>query len=188
VPCPGTQLRVNTGTRRLPALPAEDHRCPTCPFHYAAVSVDDALAEIARVPGAVRDAMATVPRARWRERPAPGVWSVVEYLCHLRDVFVVSTIRLHRTRTEDRPVLEPMLNDLRAARFRYNERDPDAVLEELDAAVAGLADEAARLAGGDWARTATRLPGEERTARWLVRHALHEGLHHARDIRGQGRA
>jgi hypothetical protein len=107
---------------------------------------------------------------------------VLEYLCHLRDVYATSTIRLHRVRTEDSPVLEPMLNDLRARRFRYGERDPVAVLDELGAAVAGFLDETRRVTGPDWDRTATRLPGERRTARWLVRHAAHEGVHHLRDV------
>jgi hypothetical protein len=106
----------------------------------------------------------------------------VEYVCHLRDVYANSTIRLHRIRTENGPVLEPMLNDLRARRFRYNERDLRAVLDELAATAAGFLDETRRLTGADWERTATRLPGERRTARWLVRHAAHEGVHHLRDI------
>jgi hypothetical protein len=106
----------------------------------------------------------------------------VEYACHLRDVYITYTIRLHRVRTEDRPVLEPMLNDLRARRFRYNERDPHPVLDELAATVRGFLDEVARMPETGWARTATRLTGEQRTARWMVRQAAHEGEHHLRDI------
>jgi hypothetical protein len=37
-----------------------------------------------------------------------------------------------------------------------------------------------------WDRIATRLPGEDRTARWLVRQAMHEGVHHLGDIRRIG--
>lgn len=33
-----------------------------------------------------------------------------------------------------------------------------------------------------WDRLVTRLPGEHRTARWLVRQAMHEGQHHLDDI------
>lgn len=69
-----------------------------------------------------------------RRRRHPSEWSVTEYVCHLRDVYVASTIRLHRIRTEDRPVLEPLYNDLRATRFRYNERDLRAVIDELASA------------------------------------------------------
>ena len=34
-------------------------------------------------------------------------------------------------------------------------------------------------------RTATRLPGEQRTLLWLVRQAAHEGIHHLGDIERQ---
>jgi hypothetical protein len=170
----------------VPPLQAEDHVCAGCAMAYAEVSVEQAVQRIALVPDQVRDAVAAVdvgvgPEVL-RQRPDPTTWSVTEYACHVRDVYVTYTIRLHRARTEDRPVLEPMLNDLRARRFRYNERDVAAVIAELAAAATGLCEEARRTQGGQWDRTVTRLPGEERTARWLVRQALHEGLHHIADI------
>jgi hypothetical protein len=115
-------------------------------------------------------------------RPEPGTWSAVEYLCHLRDVAVTTTVRLHRARTEDHPALEPMLNDLRARRFRYVDADPQAVLAELHRVVGGVSEEIAHISADGWTRTVTRLPGEERTVRWLVRHAAHECRHHLADI------
>ena len=117
-----------------------------------------------------------------RQRADPSTWSALEYACHVRDVYSVYTIRLHRTRVEEGPVLEPMLNDLRAVRFSYNRREIGAVLAELEDNVAGFIAETARFAAPDWDRVATRLPGEERTARWLVRQAMHEGTHHLRDV------
>ena len=123
-----------------------------------------------------------------RRRPRPEVWSVTEYVCHLRDVYATYTIRLHRTRTEDRPVLEPMLNDLRARRFGYNDLDVGPILDELAATAAGFCAEIAATRPTDWDRVATRLPGETRTARWLVRQAMHEGVHHLGDIRRVGAA
>jgi len=180
-------------TRRDPAVPplqAEDHVCAACQVAYAEVTVEQAVEQIASVPDDVRTAVAAIDEdARpgvLRQRPEPTTWSVTEYACHLRDVYVAYTIRLHRARTEDRPVLEPMLNDLRVRRFRYNERDLVAVLDELAAAAAGFCEEVRRNRDEQWDRTVTRLPGEERTARWLVRQALHEGLHHLADIRRVG--
>lgn len=171
---------------RLPPLAGEDHACPDCGLSYLDISVDDAVQAIRGLP--VRTAVDAVPAEARRRRPAPGVWSVTEYVCHLRDVYAIYTVRLHRTRTEDRPALEPMLNDLRARRFRYNDRDVAAVLDELAANAAGLCDEVAAARAGDWDRVATRLPGETRTARWLVRQAMHEGVHHLRDIQAVGAA
>ena len=79
-------------------------------------------------------------------------------------------------------MLEPMFNELRAARFRYNNRELGPIVAELADNVAGLIEEAARVSDEEWSCAARRLPGEERTARWLVRQAMHEGTHHLRDI------
>ncbi|ORB71208.1 DinB family protein [Mycobacterium scrofulaceum] len=170
----------------LPPLAGEDHVCVACGMRYPDTQIDDAVGVIAGLPDAVRAAVSAIgPEAR-RVRSGPDVWSVAEYLCHLRDVYVSFTIRLYRVRTEHRPALEPMFNDLRPRRFRYNDCDIDATLGELAAAAAGFRDEIARVDDPDWDRTATRLPGEERTARWLVRQAMHEGVHHLGDIRTIG--
>jgi hypothetical protein len=172
--------------RSIPPLAGEDHVCERCAMDYAATSLDEALAGLRRIPEEVRIAALAVPAAVRAVRPDPQTWSVIEYVCHVRDIYASSTIRLYRTRTEDRPAFEPLFNDLRTVRFRYRERDLGSVLDELAACVAGFLDEVDRTK--DWARTATRLPREERTARWLVRQALHEGRHHTRDIEAAGRA
>jgi hypothetical protein len=79
-----------------------------------------------------------------------------------------------------------MFNDLRARRFHYNDCDLSVTLDELAAAASGFCEQVARTEGRDWDRIATRLPGEDRTARWLVRQAMHEGVHHLGDIRRIG--
>lgn len=167
-------------------LAAEDHDCPSCRISYADLTVEAASRMLEDLPDAASIAAAEVPQRRLRVMPDPGTWSPVEYLCHLRDVAMTSTIRLYRARTEERPVLEPMFNDLRARRFRYGEADAAGVLVELGRVVEGLVDEIARVRDDGWERTVTRLPGEERTVRWLVRNAAHEGRHHLEDLRHAG--
>jgi len=174
--------------QRVPPLAGEDHVCEVCDLFYLQISVEAALEVIRSVPEIVRETIAAIPTAVHRRRPTSDGWSITEYVCHLRDVYSVYTIRLHRARTEDRPVLEPMLNDLRARRFRYNERDGSAILDELAATAAGFCEEINRTRADCWDRVVTRLPGEERTARWLVRQAMHEGQHHIGDIRRTGEA
>jgi uncharacterized damage-inducible protein DinB len=168
----------------LPPLAAEDHVCAPCGWRFAEVPVEEAAAVAASVPDRVRAAVAAIPPERRHGRPREDVWSVAEYVCHLRDVAMAFTIRLHRARTEDRPALEPVYNDLRVRRFRYDHHDVAAVLDELDLVTPGLLDEVARYGAADWDRTVTRLPHEERTARWLLRQAAHEGVHHVADIAG----
>lgn len=164
----------------VPPLAAEDCVCQTCGVEFARFSVADAVAAIGSLPGRVREAVSAAPADVRRLRPSDDRWSVIEYVCHLRDVYAIYTVRLHRARTEHEPVLEPMLNDLRARRFRYSERDVDAVLDELSATAAGFCEEVARM--DQWERLVERLPGEYRSARWLVRQAMHEGQHHLGDI------
>ncbi|MCR6482855.1 DinB family protein [Amycolatopsis sp. OK19-0408] len=166
----------------VPPLAAEDHTCAECGLSYPALTLDAARAIIGSLPEAADAVLGAASPRELRRRPAPERWSALEYLCHLRDVCVTSTIRVHRARTEDRPVLDPMLNDLRARRFRYNERSLDGVRAELAACAAGLGEEIGRLTPADGARLVTRLPGEHRTARWLVRQAAHEVVHHLADI------
>jgi hypothetical protein len=166
----------------VPPLVAEDYVCPNCGVAYCDTSIQRATEVIGELPASFCAAVAAIPPDAYRRRPEAGTWSVVEYLCHVRDVYATYTIRLHRARTEHEPVLEPMLNDLRARRFDYLHRDVQAVLDELDANAAGLRAEIARMPSGSWERRVSRLPGERRTARWLVRQAMHEGVHHLRDI------
>lgn len=172
----------------LPLLAGEEHICRVCRLSYQKISIESAIDVIHSIPTEARDAVLGMPKEIWRERPGAGVWSVAEYLCHVRDVYSTYTIRLHRARTEDRPALEPMFNDLRARRFRYKESDVNAVLGELEATAVGFCEEIVRTGSEHWDRVVRRLPNEERTARWLVRQAMHEGRHHVRDIHETGEA
>ncbi len=165
----------------LPPLAGEDHVCPSCPFSFVEHDVDRAAAVIAGIPGEARRLFGSLDDAAVRGQ-TPGVWTAVEYLCHVRDVYLTFTIRLHRARTEDDPALEPMLNDLRARRFGYRDAAVAPVLDELDAYVAGFLAEIARMKDEHWARPVHRMPDERRTALWLVRQAAHEGVHHLRDM------
>ena len=170
----------------LPPLAAEDHVCPSCDLAYTSLNIAAAVGGIRSVPDAVASRVTALPGSALRRRPEPGVWSVLEYAAHLRDVYATFLIRLHRARTEDHPTLEPMFGDLRAQRLRYNDLPVDAVLQELALAVQGFCEEIADTAGDEWDRRVRRLPGEDRTALWLVRHAMHEGVHHVRDIERVG--
>lgn len=144
--------------QQLPPLAAEGHVCDACALAYPEISSDDAVEVITGLPIAVREAVNAIPHEARRRRPSPQVWSVTEYVCHLRDVYVTFTIRLHRTRTEDIPALEPMFNDLRARRFRYNDCDLTATLDELAAAATGFCEQVARTREQDWDRLATPSP------------------------------
>src|SRR4051812_15723596 len=169
---------MSTATSGLPPLAAEDHVCDSCSLAYTDLTLADAVAEIRELPDAVRAAVAAVPTDRRRLRPGSGVWSVTEYVCHVRDVFVGFTIRLRRARTEDEPVVDPMFGDLRAVRFRYAHADLGAVLDELGRAAAGFRDEIAGNRPEEGTRTIPPPPREGRTPAWVGPPAPPQGRHH----------
>jgi hypothetical protein len=161
-----------------------DH-CEECGFIYDSVGRSD-------VPERIRDLgrryRATVTaRSDVRRRPAPDVWSPLEYACHVRDVLRVQRERVALALRADRPDFVPMGRDELAADERYNEQDPEAVLAELAAEAAATADAIAALEPAGWLRTG-RFPWpnpELRTVEWVARHTVHEGEHHLIDIARQ---
>ena len=166
----------------VPPLVAEDHVCESCDMRYLDLNQAAAAEAIRSYPARYRSVLAGVPLSELRRRPAADVWSMLEYLCHVRDVYDVYCHRIHRTRTEDDPVLEPMRNTTRAARDRYNEQDPESLLEDLTRNAERFAALVDTIEPAERSRTARRLPGETRTLLWLARQAAHEGIHHLHDI------
>jgi hypothetical protein len=181
-------LATPTLPEGVPPLAAEDHVCLDCAMDFTTTTVHDVRAIVAAVPQEARDLLDVHPDAGWRRPGVDGAWSAAEYLCHVRDVYAVFTIRLHRARTEDDPPLEPMLNDLRARRFDYVHTELRPVVDQLHAHVAGFLTELDRVGEGEWARVVHRYPSEQRTTLWLARQAAHEGRHHLWDIGGALRA
>ncbi|MCD2197870.1 DinB family protein [Actinomycetospora endophytica] len=176
---PGPETALPEG---VPPLAGEDHHCATCPMDFPTTGLDDVRAIVTSVPGRARELLAAHPEDAWRAPGADGSWSAAEYLCHVRDVYAVFTIRLHRARTEDDPPLEPMLNDLRARRFGYAHAELRPVVDQLEAHVGGFLAELDRLDEPARDRPVHRYPGERRSALWLARQAAHEGRHHLHDI------
>ena len=167
----------------LPPLFGEHHRCERCGLAYAELSVDRCVGLVTDSVSALAALLPGVDDARLRRRPEPGVWSAVEYACHIRDVLLVFAVRVHRGAVEERPVLDPMYADWRAERFGYSHAPVDVLVAELRTAVDGFVAEVQSVPDDAWERTVVRRPEEVRTVRWLVRQAAHECVHHLGDVR-----
>ncbi|TQM79135.1 DinB family protein [Saccharothrix saharensis] len=122
-----------------------------------------------------------------RTRRRPGVWSPLEYACHLRDVLLVQRERVLAVRRTERPVFAPMGRDERVDHEGYAEQDLDDVLRQLGDAAGLFGNVLARLDPGDWDRDLVYpYPGPTtRTLAWMAVHTVHEVRHHLRDIRLQ---
>ena len=166
-----------------------DGVCGECGFDYDALDdgeVAGKLRDLGRryrapltrgLPGEDLDAVV-------RTRPAPDVWSALEYACHVRDVLLVQRERVELALAEDVPEFTPMGRDERVVTDRYNDQDPATVVEELAANAEAIGATFAALTPGQWARTGVySYPAPiERDLRWLGRHTVHEGHHHLLDI------
>ena len=166
----------------LPSLPEEDHHCESCGLRYGDLTASAALALIRGCPALYRRRLRHLPADLQRRRPASGVWSPLEYACHVRDVYDVYCTRVRRTLTEHEPTLEPMRNDERAEQRAYNQQSPAAVLLDLERNVDRFAALVSEISEPQWSRSAVRFPPERRTVLWMVRQAAHEGRHHLHDI------
>ena len=119
-----------------------------------------------------------------RRRPDPATWSVLEYACHVGDVFGVFDERLVRMLTEDNPTYTNWDQDGTAVEGRYGEQDPAAVATGLQRSAAVLADRFDGVTGGQWARTGVRSDGAHFTVESLARYLVHDLVHHLHDVGG----
>jgi carbonic anhydrase/acetyltransferase-like protein (isoleucine patch superfamily) len=111
------------------------------------------LTVLAESPEWVADRIERDGEALWRRRPAPGRWSALESLCHLRDadrdVFLP---RLGRMLAERNPgIPDADMTDWESVRA-YNEQSPAAVLAEWAEARRALLAGLEPLGRADWVR------------------------------------
>jgi hypothetical protein len=124
-------------------------------------------------------------------RVEPGVWSALEYACHVRDVFLVQRERVVLAQVKDRPSLAPMSRDERVSICRYDAQSPAVVVDQLVMATELLALVFEGLTPAGLARPLLySFPAPEvRDVAWVGRHTVHEGTHHLGNVhRVLGRA
>jgi transcriptional regulator with XRE-family HTH domain len=102
------------------------------------------IATLGAMPSKVKDMVALIPRDAWRQRPAKGGFSLLEHVCHLRDIDGDGyRLRVDRMLTETRPDLADLDGDALAKERDYQSQD---LAEALTAFIATRWEIAARLA------------------------------------------
>ncbi|GIE99406.1 DinB family protein [Paractinoplanes rishiriensis] len=159
-----------------------DH-CDECGFRYSEVPAAELPARLAAAGPRFAAILSAVTQPR--RRPAPAVWSPLEYACHVRDVLIVQRDRLELALAADHPVFVPMGRDERAVLEAYNSQEMHLVLAALTGAAHRLARAFSALTPHEWERTGVyNWPTvEARDLLWLGRHTLHEVEHHLMDLR-----
>lgn len=120
-----------------------------------------------------------------RDRPAPGVWSPLEYACHVRDVFVLFAERLQLMLTRADPLLANWDQDATAVQEQYGRQDPRRVAAQLSTAAERLAALFEQVSDSQWARTGRRSDGAQFTVESFGRYLVHDPIHHLYDVTGR---
>lgn len=161
---------------RTPGAPVCHHvlvtdPCRECGFAYdlrqAATAGDDVRARVAEVVTILCDNTIDI-----RSRPRDGVWSPLEYGCHLRDVLLVQRERVLAARRTNGADCVSMGREERTVHDGYNEQEPGTVARQLADAALLFGNVLARLTtGGLGPRRRLPLPGDRRAVAALGRSA-----------------
>jgi hypothetical protein len=153
--------------------------CAECGFDGRRWTDGDAVSAISDLPTRWSDAVAGLTDGDLQRRPIPTMWSIAEYVDHVREVlfgmrFLLGTA-VHDPGTDLGEPPEPSF-----------EPQPRAI--DIDVALAGLSHEAEQLAGAlvdtppaAWTSKVI-VSGDELDLHWIARHGVHDPTHHLRDV------
>jgi hypothetical protein len=153
--------------------------CPECGFDARAVRPEEVKNRVYANASAWRRVLEQPDAAR---RPAAGVWSPLEYACHVRDVHRVFGERVRMMLAVDDPLFENWDQDAEAVAGSYSGQDPAAVADELVARAAAVSTTYGSVVGPQWDRPGRRSNGSEFTIDTLARYHLHDVEHHLHDV------
>jgi MOSC domain-containing protein YiiM len=154
--------------------------CEECRFDASAYTRDDAKGTLRATGIRWRWTIEDVDPRLLHHRPAPAVWSIVEYVDHSATVIELMGRLLHAMTTRDVEPMEGLDAPGASAGDPPTTLSIDDALHRLGANVARLDAKARSLRGEDWARTVI-VDGEIRTADDVLRHAVHDSTHHLMD-------
>jgi hypothetical protein len=171
-----------------PAAPAPDDKdwtwvldrpCPECGFDAAAFDRSAIGATVRSVAATFGAALA---RPDARERPQPTVWSVLEYGCHVRDVFTLYAERLQLMLDSDDPMFANWNQDDTALAERYWAQDPATVAREVGSAGSLVAAAFDAVSDEQWQHSGRRSDGAVFSVDTFGRYFVHDLVHHVHDI------
>ena len=109
---------------------------------------------------------------------------MLEYACHVRDVFSLFDYRLDLMLREDDARFDDWDQDVTAVEKDYANADPAEVSAELTAEGEQIAASFGRVPEDQWGRTGIRSNGSEFTVLTFSQYFLHDVVHHLHDVDG----
>ena len=153
--------------------------CPECGFDSRAVRREEVKNRFYANASAWHRVL---EQADVAQRPAAGVWSPLEYACHVRDVHRIFGERVRMLLAVDDPLFENWDQDKAAVAGAYREQDPATVADELVESAAAVSRSYGSVEGPQWDRPGRRSNGSVFTVETLARYHLHDVEHHLHDV------
>jgi hypothetical protein len=162
-------------------------KCPECGLDYDTISPRDASGAVRTFPRRYRAVLTHFEPGEdadeiVRQRPAPDVWSALEYTAHVAQTLDLMAPTIRQIATEDHPHLYAFDPDKQAEEQSYNEWPLMQAIAELESACADLSMAIEYVGADEWTREGSYDWGD-REAIDVARNAVHEGSHHLRDVK-----
>ena len=143
---------------------------------------DRLIQQYADGPARLRGALAKVPEAALKWRPAPGEWSAHEVTCHCADSETNAYARVRFLLAEKAPVLQAYDQEVWARTFDYHALPLEPAFATVEAVRASTAALVRTLTDADWAKAGRHTEsGPYGADDWLRMYADHLE-NHARQI------
>lgn len=117
-------------------------------------------------------------------RPAPRVWSPLEYAGHCRDLIEVLADRLEAMLDEEHPTYADFDGESAVRDREYWRAGARPLAEQLVRDTERARRVLARVTGADWQRTGRRGDGYVFTVATLSQYIVHDVEHHLHDVAG----
>jgi len=154
-------------------------RCEECGFDGDEWTDDRALDAIAELPARWTTAISDIDPVDAQRRPIPGMWSILEYADHVREVLFGMRFVLDSAVAQPgvdlgeapEPTFEPTLRNV----------DRGAALEGITREAELLRQRLHKLSQLEFESTAV-VGDYEVDGHWICRHAVHDATHHLMDM------
>jgi len=135
---------------------------------------DTLIEQYADGPRRLGMALAKIPPAVRKWRPAPGEWSAHEVVCHCADSEVTSYSRIRMVLAENDPLIVGYNQEEWARKFDYHKLPLEPALAAVAAVRLTTAALLRNLTDADWARKGRHTEmGEYPAEKWLELYAAH---------------
>lgn len=174
-PPPGP-IRLNCRVETTDRAPIDE--CDECGFRWDEYDDDTAVNAVRLAAAFYRGILEGIDLDVADTRPDDTTWSILEYVDHVRQAFAIwrgrTEVRLGRAGTG-----VPAYRGFQTDQTRFD--DVEATLSEMDAEAEAFFDLYRHLEPAEWALTSEARLGLV-DQHWIVRHQLHEVLHHGHDL------